>query len=219
MRFIMAYSGGKDCTLALDRMIRQGHTPAALFSALSGNFNFKHGIRLSLYRQYEQALGIPVVTCVTDDHHNVADVSAVLKAAAEKYDAQAICTGDIYRRDVFDWNRMLADRLGLSLSCPLWETPSEECLKELLDRGFVCYIKALKTDLLPEHLLGRRLDPETVREIREAGVDVCGEDGEYHSITTDGPIFQWPLHFQKGNVIRSHGVAMLDLKTEWQENL
>ena len=54
MRFIMAYSGGKDCTLCLDRMIRQGHEPVALYTTVTKRgFNYNHGIRKEVFKKYE----------------------------------------------------------------------------------------------------------------------------------------------------------------------
>ena len=48
--------------------------------------------------------------------------------------------------------------------------------------------------------------------MKAAGVDVCGENGEYHTLAVDGPIFKMPLEFQTGGVLRFGGYSVIDVK-------
>ena len=119
MKFIMAYSGGKDCTLALDRMIRQGHEPVALYTTItSRGINYNHFIRTEVYRAYEDCLGIPVLFCQAFGLHNGGGIYAGLKEAVEKYDAKVVCTGDIYQGSIASWNRRMEERLGIEWVSP-----------------------------------------------------------------------------------------------------
>ena len=211
MKFIMVYSGGKDCTLALDRMIAKGHEPVCLFTtATRKQLNFKHGIRQEIFRQYEDCLGIPVRVSYGDSVHEKSTIFRDMKEIIEETGATAICTGDIYRADVYEWNRTMADRLGVELMTPLWEEPAEKLLNELLDKGFKCLIKVVRTDRLSADYLGQFLDREVLTSFPET-VDLCGEDGEYHTIVLDGPLFRHPLKVRPGRVLSGDDVAMLDL--------
>ena len=211
MKFIMVYSGGKDCTLALDRMIAKGHEPVCLFTtATRKQLNFKHGIRQEIFRQYEDCLGIPVRFSYGDSVHEKSTIFRDMKEIIEETGATAICTGDIYRADVYEWNRTMADRLGVELMTPLWEEPAEKLLNELLDKGFKCLIKVVRTDRLSVDYLGRFLDREVLTSFPET-VDLCGEDGEYHTIVLAGPVFRHPLKVRPGRILSGDDVAMLDL--------
>ncbi len=125
--------------------------------------------------------------------------------------ATSICTGDIFNRDVFTWNKRMAEQLGTDLVYPLWKEPQEQLIGEILDRGYRFLIKSVKTDYLGEEFLGKEVTPELVSEFREKGIDVCGENGEYHSITVDGPVFRKPLAVQWMNILRSKGIATRDV--------
>ena len=57
-------------------------------------------------------------------------------------------------------------------------------------------------ELLPESLLGRYLDAEALQVMERAGIDLCGENGEYHTLAVDGPVFQAPLEFRTGGILR-----------------
>ena len=59
--------------------------------------------------------------------------------------------------------------------------------------GYQARIKCIRNDLLPESLLGKTLDRAIIQELENSGVDVCGENGEYHTLVTDGPLFHHPV--------------------------
>ena len=214
MKFIMAYSGGKDCTLALDRMLREGHTLAGLFVACTpSQYNFKHGIRREIFQAYCRALGdVPLFESHAPGRQNMEEPLSALREAAAATGADSVCTGDIFQEAVFAWNRELADKAELKLVCPLWGRSSRDCVEEVLERGYRCLIKTIKTDYLPEEILGKPLDREMLTLFEEKGVDVCGENGEYHSITVSGPVFSAPIPLVLGPTLASKGFATIDAR-------
>ena len=212
MRFIMAYSGGKDCTLALDRMIRQGHQPVALYTTVTRRgINFNHFIRKEVFQRYQESLGIPVFFCETAQLHNEEDIYTSLKNLIETYDAEAVCTGDINIRGIALWNKHITERLGVTWQKPLWEESTDLLVQEVLEKGYSCFIKSVKRDSLSEEFLGKKLSLEMLSEFRKIGIDVCGENGEYHTITVDGPIFKKTLPVQFGETVCSRSNATCDV--------
>lgn len=219
MKFIMAYSGGKDCTLALDTLLREGHELAGLFVACTeSQYNFKHGIRREIFERYACALGgVKLFESHAPMRKDMEQPLAALRQAAEETNAEGVCTGDIYQQAVYDWNRELADRARLKLICPLWGRTSRECVDQVLERGYRCLVKTIKTDYLPVDILGKPLDAEMLSLFEARGVDVCGENGEYHTITVAGPIFSSPIPVALGRVLESKGFATVDARLE-EEN-
>ena len=212
MKFIMAYSGGKDCTLALDRMIRQGHEPVALYTTItSRGINYNHFIRTDVYQAYEDCLGIPVLFCRTFGLHNGDDIYEGLKEAIERYGAKAVCTGDICQGGIASWNRRMAEQLGVEWACPLWNEPTGKLINEVLDRGYTFLVKSVMLDCLGEEYLGREMTRELITEFGQKGIDVCGENGEYHTLAVDGPIFRHPLPVKLTEIIRSKKYATCDV--------
>ncbi len=219
MRFILAYSGGKDCTLALDRMLREGHELAGIFVACTrGPYNFKHGIRRDLFEAYAEVLGgVELFESHALMRQDMQEPMEALKEAAAKTGARYVCTGDIWQEAIYEWNLELARRAGVELVCPLWKRSSRECAEEVLSRGYRCLIKTVKTDLLPREILGKPLDREMLSFFEKKGVDVCGEKGEYHTITVDGPAFRRPLPVRLTRVLESKGFATVDAVRETEE--
>lgn len=203
MKFVMSYSCGKDSTLALHKMVQAGHTPVCLLVMVKKNEgrSYFHGADPDMLRQYESALGLPMVLCPSDgaDYHAALE-AGLLKARA--MGAEGAAFGDIDLEENRAWEEARCTSTGLTPFFPLWQRGRRDNVAELIRLGFRCLIKSVNNTLLPESLLGRYLDAEAVEIMEQAGVDVCGENGEYHTLAVDGPIFKAPLDFTVGQVLR-----------------
>ena len=91
--------------------------------------------------------------------------------------------------------RSAAETWGLEAVYPLWHHDRQENVREVLELGYRCLIKTLDRRVLPRHLLGRVMDRAMVEEMTACGVDVCGENGEFHTIAVDGPVFHRPIPY------------------------
>ena len=86
-------------------------------------------------------------------------------------------------------------------------------MKEFMDAGFKAVIVCVKADSPIEKLLGRMLNPETMKALKNAGVDLCGEYGEYHTLVLDGPIFKKRIEIIESRVESiSSGYRVLDIR-------
>ena len=50
-------------------------------------------------------------------------------------------------------------------------------------------------------MLGKILDEALLEEMAQCGIDVCGENGEYHTLVVDGPIFRSPIQYIAGKIL------------------
>ncbi len=72
---------------------------------------------------------------------------------------------------------------------------------EFIDSGFKTIITVVDASRLSENFIGKILTKQVAAEIEQAGADICGENGEYHSFAFDGPLFKNPVEFKTGDVI------------------
>lgn len=203
MRFVMSYSCGKDSTLALHKLIEGGHIPVCLLVMLKkdADRSYFHGADPDMLRQYERALDLPMVLCPSGG----ADYDAALEEGlcrAKHMGAQAAAFGDIDLEGNRAWEETRCRNTGLTPLFPLWQCGREDNVRELIRLGYRCLIKSVNNTVLPESLLGRYIDGDTMKIMKDAGADVCGENGEYHTLAVDGPIFKTPLEFTTGGVLR-----------------
>ncbi len=203
MKFVMSYSCGKDSTLALHKMISLGHSPVGLIVMVNKSVNrsFFHGADYTLLEAYSDALGIPLITCATngDDYH-LALETGLRKATS--MGAEAACFGDIDIERNRKWAEDRCKNVGISPLFPLWHKDRKENVYEIISLGYKCIIKTVNKNLLPEYLLGTTVNLETIEILEKKGIDICGENGEYHTLVVDGPLFKKPLKYTTGRILR-----------------
>lgn len=215
MRFAMSYSCGKDSTLALHKMLAEGHEPVCLVVMVNeaAGRSYFHGADEAMLERYEEALAIPMITCRADGASYQSAFELGL-AKAKRMGAEAACFGDIDIAQNRQWEEARCEAVGLIPFFPLWQQGREALVRELLRLGYRCLIKSVNRTLLPTELLGTVLDEAAVRAMKSAGVDICGENGEYHTLAVDGPVFQKPLAFQIGDKIELGDYAAADIRAD-----
>lgn len=213
MKFAMSYSCGKDSTLALHKMLEQGHQPVCLVTMLNraAGRSYFHGADQAMLKRYEQALGLPLIVCPADGASYPQALEQGL-AQAKALGAEGACFGDIDIQQNRQWEQDRCQATGLVPCFPLWQQGREALVHQLLDLGYQCLIKSVNRRLLPAALAGRLLDEETIQVMKKAGVDICGENGEHHTLAIDGPVFRQPLRFQVGEILAIGDYAVADIR-------
>ena len=204
MNFVMAYSGGKDCTLALDRMLREGHNCVALMVivGIQGIYSYMHIFTRDILEQFSESLGIPLIFAPSASKHDSKAVIEALAKAKALYGAEAVCCGDIDFEESRSWNESVAAEAGIKAVFPLWMEDRRRLIDEFLDCEYKCLFKTVNNSLLPEELLGKPFTRECIPLFEKSGVDICGENGEYHTVVVDGPIFNKPIDFRYDRLYR-----------------
>ena len=212
MNFAMSYSCGKDSTLALHKMVEQGHRPVCLVIVVNEaeERSYFHGADYSMMNRYAEALQLPLVLCPTaGETYHLAFEEGLQKA--KEMGAEAACFGDIDIEQNRKWEEDRCKAVGLLPCFPLWQRGREEIVHELVRLGYKCLIKSVNRTVLPMDLLGTLIDEASILAMKSAGVDICGENGEYHTLAVDGPVFQKPLQFQIGEKIEMGDYAVVDI--------
>lgn len=211
-KFVMSFSCGKDSTLALHKMIQQGHEPVALIVMINAKLNrsYFHGADEAMLKKIEQALNIPVLRASTtgEDYHLVMEQAL---REAQQMGAEVACFGDIDIEENRAWSEDRCKNVGVRADFPLWNHDRTENVQELINLGYRCLIKTVNNTMLPKSLLGQTMDAGVVKVMQERGIDVCGENGEYHTMVVDGPIFSHPIAYQLGSVLDFGNYSVIEI--------
>jgi len=189
-RFFCSWSGGKDAYLSLSRAIAAGGRPEALLCMLheDGGCSRGHGLPLALLEGQAAAVGIALVTRATTwDEYEATYVSALHELRERGVEAGVF--GDIDLQAHRDWVERVCEAAGLVCHLPLWQEPRRRLIDELLASGVRATVVAVDAAKLDASFLGRELTAELVAELEVAGADACGEEGEYHTMVTEAPLF------------------------------
>lgn len=211
--YAVLWSGGKDSCLALWRARQTGLRITGLlnfFDDASGRVRF-HGVRSALISEQARALGLDLFQCGTKPDSFGSSFEEMLRTLKNR-GYTGLIAGDIHLEDVRKWNEERATGAGLRLVEPLWHDEGASLLRSLTREGFrtvlTCCDDKWKNVLWP----GREIDESFIDDVSQiAGLDVCGERGEYHSFVFDGPIFSYQVRWNPGEVRRSNGFSQIDL--------
>ena len=189
-----SWSGGKDSCFALMQATGQGYAPVLLVNMMNehGKISRSHGLPASLLQQQAAAMGLPLIATPTTWNDYEKNFVTVLGQASGQYNAQAMVFGDIDLQAHRDWEEMVCKKAGLDAVLPLWQQDRKALVFQMLEAGITAIIVSCNT-VMGQSFLGRQLTPELVTRLEEIGVDVCGENGEFHTLVVDCPLFKNPV--------------------------
>jgi len=213
-RVALAWSGGKDSSLALWTLRAQGVEPVALLTTVTEGVEriSIHGVRRELLMQQAEAIGIPLVEvrlplpCPNEVYEaRMADALAVPPLDS----VDTIAFGDLFLEDVRAYREARLAPSGRSALFPLWGRDTRELAREFV-RDFRAVIATVDPRVLDASFAGRAYDAELLADL-PPGVDPCGENGEFHTFVHAGPIFDRPLTVETGEVVTRDGFVYADI--------
>lgn len=212
--YIATWSGGKDSCLACYMAIQQGHTIAQLANFVSqeyGRVRF-HGVTAELIRAQARAVGLPLLQHETSaDSYEAGFKDGIRSVLSDT--TGGLVFGDIHLQHCRDWALRVCGELGIEAIEPLWGRDPEEVLLEFIDSGFRAIVVSTQADLLGEEWLGREIEREFVLDLKDhRGVDLCGENGEYHTLVVDGPLFRERIDILESRKLLRDGYWFLDIQ-------
>lgn len=203
----MNWSGGKDSSLALYHSLKNKTLSIDyLLTNLSAEHNriSMHGVSFELLKLQAESLKIPLETMAIVKDASMTDYNALVSKKMAFFTTQHITNcvfGDIFLEDLKTYREKQLDTVGITAHFPLWKRPTSDIIKEFLALGFKAKVVSINANLLDKSFAGRELDQSFIDDLPE-GVDVCGENGEFHSFVYDGPIFSTPIPVKVGDIVK-----------------
>ncbi len=212
----VVWSGGKDSTLALHRALRQGHRVTHLltvYDRVTGRVPY-HGVSRELIAAQAAALGLEPVLEASEE-------GAFEEALARGFDrlgdagVEALVFGNIHLADVRAWYEERVRAAGFEHVEPLWGGDPARLVREFVSLGYRGVVVSVMLGRADPEWLGREFGGELLAEIaaREE-IDPCGEHGEFHSFTRDGPIFTKAVSLRPRGEREQNGYRYLDLEID-----
>ncbi|QLE00462.1 diphthine--ammonia ligase [Galbibacter sp. BG1] len=200
------WSTGKDSALALYKMQEQSaFNIDLLVTTVNSDLNrvSMHGLRNDLLFKQAESIGIPLKTIELSGDVSMKTYDKVMKTAMNELQQESYTHtvfGDIFLEDLKKYRESKLGEVGIKPVFPLWKMDTKKLMEEFLDLGFKAIIVSVNAKLLDESFVGKVIDKKFIEELPE-GVDVCGENGEFHTFVFDGPIFKKPVNFEIGEKI------------------
>jgi len=204
-RAYMNWSGGKDSALALNRILEDPtHRIQCLLTSMNADADriSMHDVPRQLLEAQAASIGIPLRTLELQQQPPMDAYEQAMREKVTILKAEG-CThaifGDIFLEDLRRYREEKLESMDLTCIFPLWKVPSAVLMREFLEKGFKAIVVCVNTRWLDKSFCGRLID-ETFLQDLPADVDPCGENGEYHSFVFEGPIFSYPIPYEKGDI-------------------
>jgi uncharacterized protein (TIGR00290 family) len=198
-KIAVAFSGGKDSVMMLHRLMQENEYEIAYLITTITDGDRKttsHKVDESLLEQQAKSIGIPlrklVMSLFTEAEFE--EKYGVLMERLKQEGITKIAYGDLFLEGVKEYKERLFERYGFTLLLPLWKESSQILSETFVSLGYKAVTICVDTAQLSSSFLGRTLNQEFFEEL-PFEVDLCGENGEYHSFVFDGPIFSFPVEF------------------------
>jgi uncharacterized protein (TIGR00290 family) len=213
----MSWSSGKDSTLAL-HVARQ--EPALEVVGLVVTVNAvadrvaMHAVRRELLEAQADRLGLPLrVVEIPSPCPNEVYEARMAKAMAEALatGVSHVIFGDLFLEDVRAYREANLAGTGISPVFPLWGRPTAELAQVMLSAGVKAVLTCVDPAQLGREFAGRFFDAGLLADL-PAGVDPCGERGEFHTFVFDGPGFRTPIQIEVGEVVERDGFVFCDIR-------
>lgn len=191
---LASWSGGKDSCYAVMLALQDGNTLKAVLNMMNENgaISRSHAIPLGILQQQAASLGVPLMAVPSTWADYERNFIHTLTGLKEQYGLNAVAFGDIDLQPHRDWEEKVCAATGLKALLPLWQRPRRPLVLEMISVGIKATIVSCNTQM-GIGFLGRTIDVALVAELEAMGVDSCGENGEYHTLVADCPLFKNPL--------------------------
>ena len=214
MKVAVSWSGGKECTLALYKVVLEGLSVSYLFNMISHEGRIMaHGLDSDLIIAQAKSIEIPLLQFASNWDTYERDFKIALHKIKEK-GIKGVVFGDI--REIpghGDWIDRVCKEVGLQPIKPLWGLNTRQLIYDLIKNNFKTIIIRTKADILGKEWLGRTVNKCFLTDLKElkTEIDFCGELGEYHTFVVDGPLFKRRIEIIKENKMLKDGYWSLDI--------
>ena len=203
----MNWSGGKDSSLSLWKVLKdEAFEVNAMLTTMNAAHDrvSMHGVRRDLLMKQSESIGLELYTIELPETPTMVEyekemLSKVISLKERGF--KAAIFGDIFLEDLKIYREEKLSQAGIDCVFPLWKEPTDKLMEEFLRAGFKCVVVCVNEAYLDKSFCGRVIDDSFIRDL-PANVDICGENGEYHTFVFDGPVFKYPINFRKGEIVR-----------------
>ena len=217
---LLSWSGGKDAAWTLHALRQRDDVEVVgLLTTLTEGFDriSMQGIRRAVLHAQADAAGLPVIEAWIPQRADNASYEASFAGALERAHARwpalaTIAYGDLLLADIRAWREALCARLGWQPLFPLFGADTAVLAREMIDGGLRASLCCVDTTQLDGGFSGRPFDAALLQAL-PPGCDPCGENGEFHTCVTGGPMFAHALDLTRGeSLLRDGRFAYTDFR-------
>jgi uncharacterized protein (TIGR00290 family) len=211
----LSWSSGKDSAWSLHELQRGGVPVTGLFTTVNAAFDrvSMHAVPRSQLEEQAHAAGLPLHVIEIPPPCPTADYERILGAFLACANAQVVTVmafGDLFLADIRAYREKQLSGSDIKPVFPLWQRNTRALAEEMIAGGLTAHLSCVDPHRLDRSFAGRTFDAALLADL-PAGVDPCGENGEFHTFVSAGPMFVWPVPVRCGDVVERDGFVFADM--------
>lgn len=161
-----------------------------------GKKSSSHGLDKYLLAKQAEAISIPLLQPLIENNSYEYSFKKAINGLIEKYGINSGVFGDIHLEAHRQWIERVCSDMGIQAVFPLWGMKTDDIIRDFVNVGFRTIVVSVRKGLLSKEFLGRLIDDSFIEDVGSyRDVDICGENGEYHTYVFDGPVFKKEVFF------------------------
>ena len=215
-RLLLSWSSGKDSAWAL-HTLRQSGEFEIVGAVTTMNAEFRrvamHGVREKLLQAQADAAGLELWRVPLPYPCPNAEYELRMRTVIERARAAGVshmAFGDLFLEDVRAYREKNLAGTGITPVFPIWEPDTAGLARQMVRAGVRAVLTCVDPKQLDPGFAGRVFD-ESFLDSLPAGVDPCGEHGEFHTFCCAGPMFRQPIPVISGPTVERDGFVFHDL--------
>jgi uncharacterized protein (TIGR00290 family) len=215
-KLLLSWSSGKDSAWALHLLRQRGeYEITGLLTTLNSTFDrvAMHSTRRTVLEAQAEAAGLPLISVPLPWPCSNAEYEQIMRRVCEQAVAngvQSIGFGDLFLEDIRSYRERQLRDTGLEPIFPLWQKATDELAREMIRGGVKAKLVCVDPSKLASEFVGREFDEQLFPDL-PAGVDPCGENGEFHTCVYAGPMFNQEIAVVTGERLQRDGFCYCDL--------
>ena len=208
MVYCASWSGGKDSCLSCYHAIKKGMKVSHLVHF--DRLNNLHGVDPAMIKLQAELAGIAMIQRRVASEEFEQEFKMTVSSLKQK-GVTGMIFGDIYLEPHKEWVDRTCAGLGIEVQEPLWGRRSDDIVREFLGLGFETIIASGDKKLIDRNWIGRKMDDEFIEYLKARNLDLCGENGEFHTFVTAGPLFNGKIDITRSEAVDREGFWFLHI--------
>ena len=214
-RVTLSWSSGKDSAFCLHTLQQDSRVElAGLLTTLNQTHDrvAMHAVRRKLLHRQARAAALPLLEVELPWPCPNEEYEARMERAVDTLRADGvthIAFGDLFLDDIRRYREEKLRGTGITPLFPIWGKNTRELGRTMVDAGIVAHLTTVDPKKLDPSFVGRRYDHALLDELPQS-VDPCGENGEFHTLVSGGPMFGSEFLVVLGPIVERDGFWFAD---------
>lgn len=212
--YISSWSGGKDSCFACYKASQAGYKVTNLINFILKEYKRVsfHGIEGRLIKIQSELTGIPLHQKETTPNNYENEFKDAVRSL-KHYGIKGMIFGDIHLEEHRQWVEKVCKELGIEPIEPLWKRDTKKLMQDFVNNSFQAVVVSGQAKFIDKEWIGQSVNRDFIEYLKKkSDVDICGENGEYHTFVVAGPLFKGRIEITEKEVINKNGYWFLDIK-------